>query len=98
MHMLLMMIVVVCSFSIIKFLIIAISLIVILLQHYMVNITATFWKSTSGESRRSWEVSVVRWEAGEHLIMLTIIIIARNRVICVSVTHRGIIVFITHKL
>ena len=96
MHMLLMMIVVVCSFSIIEFLIIAISLIVILLQHHMVNITATFWKSTSGESRRSWEVSVVRWKAGEHLILLTIIIIARNRVVCVGVSNRGIMVFITH--
>ena len=98
MHMLLMMIVVVCSFSIIKLLIIAISLIVILLQHYMVNITATFWKSTSGESRRSWEVSLVRWEAGEHLIMLTIIIITRNRVVCVGVTNRGVMMFISHKL
>ena len=87
MHMLLMMIVVVCSLGIIKFLIIAISLIVILLQHYMVMITATFWKSTSGESRRCWEMSMVRWEAGEHLIMLTIIIIARNRVVCMGVSN-----------
>ena len=93
-----MMIVVVCSLSIVKLLIIAISLIVILLQHHMVNITATFWKSASGESRRRWEGSVLRWEAGEHLIMLTVIIIACYRVISVSVSHRGVVMLITHKL
>ena len=97
MHMLFMMIVVVRSLSIIKLLIFAISLIVILLKHHMVYITASFWKSTSGESRRCWECSVLRWEAGEHLIiMLAVIIIASYRVICVSVTERGVMVLIAH--
>ena len=98
MHLLFVVMVVVCSLSIVKLLIFAISLIVILLQHHMVNITATFRKSTRSESWCRWECSVLRWEAGEHLIMLTVIIITGYRVISVSVSHRGVVVLITHKL
>ena len=94
MHLLFVVMVVVCSLSIVKLLIFAISLIVILLQHHMVNITATFWKSTRSESWRRWECSVLRREAGEHLIMLTVIIVACHRVICVSVTHRLVMMLV----
>ena len=91
MLMLFMMIVVVCSLSIVKLLIVAIILIVVLPERHVVvlvvMITATFLKSARGEGWSRREGSMLRWEIGEHLIMLTVFIVARYRVICVDVTH-----------